>query len=171
MPAVVPRTSRPSSRPKCWPCSPLRFSLCPSPISRLVRSQSWLDAGGRREVTLGKTNIMPSVSQQSQGLNTLLGRIIPICLQSPSPSSFKIKYLTCRRKSVNRKTYDEILIGLYLSSMNWGSPLYEAPGQRSFRYFKQHSQMSHMVFSSILLAFFVVSCRLTSHSQPDYVVG
>ena len=118
-----------------------------------------------------RENIVPSVSQQPKGLDTLLGRIIPICLQSPSPSSFKIKYLTCRRKSVNRKTYDEILIGLYLSSINWGSPLYEAPGQRSFRYFKQHSQMSHMVFSSILLAFFVVSCRLTSHSQPDYVVG
>ena len=151
MPAVVPRTSRPSSRPKCWPCSPLRFSLCPSPISRLVRSQSWLDAGGRREVTLGKTNIMPSVSQQSQGLDTLLGRIIPICLQSPSPSSFKIKYLTCRRKSVNRKTYNEILIGLYLSSINRGSPLSQNLG-RSFRYFKQRLQMyPQIVFFSIFL--------------------
>ena len=48
-----------------------------------------------------RENIVPSVSQQPQGLDTLLGQIIPICIQSPSPSSLKIKYLTCRRKSVN----------------------------------------------------------------------
>ena len=98
-----------------------------------------------------RENIMPSVSQQPQGLDTLLGRIIPICLQSPSPSLFKIKYLTCRRKSVNRKTYNEILIGLYLSSINRGSPLSQNLG-RSFRYFKQRLQMyPQIVFFSIFL--------------------